>query len=144
MTSFVQLNHGWNAEPNAPMPEVTVDGDMLRLEFTANGFQFPDFGEEERVSLLFRGIRRYRLGPTNDEGWDLGQCRFSRFAPRWGEFYQVTGDLKLDQIPDDWHVVADSLGSEAKHYLFYLRDETFECTADSWEFVRGQVIDQSR
>ena len=137
MTHFLLLNDGWNAEPNAPTPEVTVDGDTVRLEFTANGLQFPDFAQYERISLLFRKARRYRLGPTNDEGWLLGQCRFSRLAPAWGEFYEVRGDLKLDHCPDDWHVVSDAPGPEAKHFLFYLRDETFECAADSWEFLRG-------
>jgi hypothetical protein len=29
------------------------------------------------------------LGRTNDEGWYLGQCRFSKVAPTWGEFYHV-------------------------------------------------------
>ena len=38
MTDFLQLNDGWNAEPNAPTPEVIVDGDTVRLEFTANSF----------------------------------------------------------------------------------------------------------
>ncbi len=136
MTSFVQLNRGWNAEPNDPTPEVTVEGNTLTLEFTANGYQFLDFGQTERVCLVFRGAFRYRLGPTNDEGWLRGQCRFSGLAPQWGEFYEVRGDLKLDQIPDDWHVISDSPSDEASHYLFYLRDETFECTAMSWELFR--------
>ena len=139
MTTFEKLNHGWNAEPNGPMPEVTVDGSTLRLEFTANGYQFPDYGETERLSLIFSGTRRYRLGPTNDEGWLLGQCRFSRLAPGWGEFYQVRGDLKLDGIPDEWQVLPEPASDAARHYLFYFRDDTFECTAMSWELVRGEV-----
>ena len=120
------------------MPEVTVAGSEVRLDFTANGYQFPDFGKTERVCLLFRETLRYRLGPTNDEGWLRSQCRFGQGAP-WGEFYEVQGDLKLDLIPDEWHVISEALGAEAKHYLFYLRDETFECTANSWEFLRGEV-----
>jgi hypothetical protein len=45
---------------------------------------------------------RYRLGNTNDEGWYRGQCRFSKLAPAWGEFYEVEGDPLMDKAPDDW------------------------------------------
>ncbi len=122
------------------MPEVTVEESTVTLEFTANGLQFPDFGVDERVRLLFHGARQYRLGPTNDEGWLRGQCRFSLLAPDWGEFYEVLGDVKLNQMPDDWHFISDSLSDKSSHYLFYLRDETFECTATSWEFVRDPSL----
>lgn len=139
MTKFVQLNDGWNAEPNAPHPKVTIDGDTVRLDLTANGFQFPDFAEEERVCLIFRAAQRYRLGPTNDEGWYKGQCRFSQAAPAWGEFYEVQGDLKLDEVSDEWHHISDANDEATNHYLFYLRDETFECSALSWELRCGQT-----
>ena len=56
-----------------------------------------------------------------------------------GEFCEVRGDLKLDQLPDEWHVLLEVWSDEDKHYLFYLRDETFECTASSWDFVRGGI-----
>jgi hypothetical protein len=69
----------------------------------------------------------------NDEGWYLGQCRFSKIAPAWGEFYEVDGDLKLESVPNDWIVVGPESRTTAKHFLFYLRDQTFECDAESIE-----------
>ena len=77
-TTFRKLNEGWNAEPNAPDPEVTVCGDDVLLSFVLNPFQFPQFAEEQRGLLRFNGCQRYRLGPTNDEGWYRGQCRTSK------------------------------------------------------------------
>ena len=126
--SFLRLNIGWNAEPNAPDPQVEVQGDDIILAFYMNAFQFPEFAEEERGYLRFVNCARYRIGPTNDEGWYRGQCRFSKIAPDWGEFYEVSGDPKSCEGPTGWHVLSTDT-SERHHFLFYLRDETFECLA---------------
>lgn len=136
MTTFVQLNHGWNADPNSPEPQVTVvDGDVV-VTFFVNAFQFPEFTEGTKATIRFKSCQRYRIGSTNDEGWYMGKCRFSKLAPKWGEFYQLTGDpdLLLLLAPNDWSVVQPKTGGESmEHYLFYFRDETFECVARSWE-----------
>jgi len=133
MTTFQQLNHGWNAEPNAPDPGVVVEGADVVVTFRMNSFQFPEFSPEDVGRLRFISCRRYRLGSTNDEGWYRGQCRFSKLAPRWGEFYEVGGDLRLAECPDNW--VGVSLEAEgSRHFLFYFRDEEFECDASDWSF----------
>ncbi|MEM0967657.1 MAG: hypothetical protein AAGJ81_16030 [Verrucomicrobiota bacterium] len=132
-TSFTQLNTDWNAEPNAPYPEVKIEGDKLELIFDLNYLQFCQFSEDQKGRIEFDGVIRYRLGQTNDEGWYDGQCRFSKIAPNWGEFYLIEGDSRMSESPDDWVIVGES-DSERNHYLFYLRDETFECVAESWRF----------
>ena len=101
-TSFVVLNDGWNADPNAPEPLIERHGSDLRLSFRINAFQYPQFAEGQVASIRFLGCWRHRLGATNDEGWYMGQCRFSRLAPAWGEFYEVTGDLLLEAKPLEW------------------------------------------
>jgi len=131
-TRFVKLNE-WNAEPNAPSPVVARSGNNIVLEFRLNPFQYKQFSEGDRGRLVFRNCWRYRLGGTNDEGWYLGQCRFSSVAPAWGEFYQLQGDLKLESSPDDWLVLGPEPQAPAKHFLFYLRDQTFECDAETVE-----------
>ena len=131
-TRFVKLNSDWNAEPNAPDPRAYADGPDVVLDFRANSFQFPKFAAGQPLRLRFRGASRYRLGGTNDEGWYRGQCRFSGIAPAWGEFYEVSGDLKLDQCPKDWMDVAAPSPTGLRHFLFYLRDHTFECAAADW------------
>ena len=130
-TRFIKLNDGWNAEPNAPAPAVFRSGDNVTLEFDLNAFRYKDFVEGDRGRLVFRGCWRYRLSSTNDEGWYLGQRRFSNIAPEWGQFYEVQGDLKFESSPTDWLVVGPEPQSPAKHFLFYLRDQTFECDAES-------------
>jgi hypothetical protein len=131
MPSFKQLNHGWNAEPNAPAPQIRLCGPDLLLRFILNAFQFQQFEEDEVGVLRFHDCLRYRLGPTNDEGWSRGQCRYSGTAPAWGKFYELTGeDPSLDE-PTDWIMVREAAGA-ARHFLFYLRDDTFECISSDW------------
>ena len=97
-----------------------------------NAFLFSQFVEGTRAKLVFRNCWRHRLGPTNDEGWYLGQCGFSSMAPAWGEFYKVEGDLLLGAKQEDW-VTLDAPEPGSRHYLFYFRDATFECDATSFE-----------
>jgi hypothetical protein len=130
-TRFIKLNDDWNAEPNSPAPAVAPSGNDVVLEFRLNRFQFTQFSEGDRGRLVFRNCWRYRLGGTNDEGWYLGQCRFSKVAPAWGEFYEVLGDLKLESSPDDWVLLGAEPHAPTKHFLFYLRDHTFECDAET-------------
>jgi len=134
-THFTQLNHGWNAEPNAPHIEVRIDGNTVTLSFRANPYQFPEFVEGQIIRLRFIDVWRYGIGDVNDEGWYRGQCRFSNLAPSWGEFYEVFGDLKLEQFDADWHVVSETPRKGVRHFLFYCRDSNFECDAVSWERV---------
>ncbi|RQO55617.1 hypothetical protein DBR47_20410 [Paucibacter sp. KBW04] len=133
MAKFVQLNNGWNADPNAPEPSVLVVGPDTFVTFYVNAFQFPKFSEGTKATLRFKNCQRFRDGPTNDEGWLMGECRFSRLAPAWGEFYAVSGAPDLLSAPQDWIINADAPRSgQATHFLFYFKDETFECVADDW------------
>jgi hypothetical protein len=125
---FYRLNEGWNADPNAPYPTVEVVGEDIVLRFRVNPFQYPEFHRGELGVLRFVECERYRLGSPNDEAWYMGQCRFSKLAPAWGEFYLVQGVDESLSTPDDWNVVGSNSGAK-KHFLFYFRDETFECLA---------------
>jgi len=128
-TKFYRLNEDWNAEPNAPNPIVAIEGRDIVLRFLVNPFRYPGSNEDDCGILRFIRCERYRLGPTNDEGWYSGQCRFSKLAPAWGEFYVVEGDEALLEAPMDWSFVGPRSGAE-RHYLFYFRDKTFECVAE--------------
>ncbi len=130
---FIKLNEGWNAEPNAPDPTVKVSRTDVLLEFSLNPFRFPECDADDRGTLRFSACSRYRLGGTNDEGWYRGQCRYSQIAPAWGEFYEISGtDVRVNE-PKDWQII-DEASNSSRHFLFYLRDGTFECIAMDWRF----------
>lgn len=130
--AFRQLNTGWNADPNVPEPSVAVAGRDALLRFDLNAFQFSDFREGDVGLIRFEGCRCYRLGNTNDEGWYRGQCRYSKVAPAWGEFYELIGPDDLANQPKDWVNLASQHAE--RHFLFYFKDSTFECFAADWMF----------
>lgn len=132
--SFAKLNLDWNAEPNAPDPRVSVDGNTAHLRFCLNHMAYAAT-EGEEGHLAFPDCHMWRLGSTNDEGWHRGQCRYSAYAPAWGEFYELTGPDTLSG-PQDWHELA---ADGRRHFLFYFRDQTFECFAADWHFSRGRA-----
>ena len=142
-TTFTKLSIDWNAEPNSPDPTVTVAGRDVLLAFYMNAFQFARFNEEDMGILRFENCRRYRLAPTNEEGWYQGQCRFSKMAPAWGEFYEVSGDLLLDRCPEDWVDIGPRTSAQ-KHFLFYLRDHQFESDAESWTLTIQNSLEHNR
>jgi len=134
--TFRRLNEGWNADPNAPDPHVidVLERLEVNLLFEVNFLFYKAFRPFDLGILRFSGCRRWRLGETNDTGWSRGQCRYSKLAPDWGEFYELVGHDPLRDLPDDWHEMAALDGTE-RHFLFYLRDETFECLAVDWSFA---------
>lgn len=131
---FIKLNQGWNADPNSPQEKVYTENSSVILEFTVNPWVYAGFEEDERARLIFKSCSKYRLGVTNDEGWYQGKCRYGYQAPDWGEFYMVKEPSPIAMPVYDWLNVGSS--ASKNHYLFYLRDNTFECTADSYEFQR--------
>jgi len=133
--TFERLNHGWNAEPNAPDEQVTVSGTTVRLTFFLNPWAY-EADEDEKGCLTFEQCSMWRLGATNDEGWYAGQCRYGKAAPAWGEFYELLGEDEHRLAPTDWHGITP-MTPEQRHFLFYLRDNTFECLAGKWRFERG-------
>lgn len=134
---FEQLNSGWNADPNAPELQVTVCGTDVRISFYLNAFQFEQFTEGEKARITFYRCRQYRNGPPNEEGFYVhGQSRFQKYGVKWGEFYLVHNSDWEHDFPDP--VPVGETSGPMKHYLFYLKDETFECIAEGYriEFTK--------
>lgn len=135
--TFERLNNNWNAEPNAPSEEVMVRGATVSLTFVLNPWRY-EATEGEKGILTFEQCSLWRLGATNDEGWHLGLCRYSRVAPAFGEFYELLGDDDQRFAATDWHEL-EPLAARKRHFLFYLKDNTFECFATDWRFERGSA-----
>jgi hypothetical protein len=131
--SFQKLNDDWNADPNGPDPIADASGPDLLLRFLLNSFVFEQFSFGDKGVLRFVNCSRYRLGRTNMDGWYYGQCRYSKIAPEWGEFYEITGEDPYLDEPSDW-VTINKGSNSSRHFLFYFRDETFECIAADWAF----------
>jgi hypothetical protein len=131
---FIHLNEGWNAEPNSPGEEISIENGELHLVFLANPWAYEGYDEGQRIELVFHSPEKYRLGNTNDEGWYYGQCRYEKLAPNWGEFYQVNGTHSKVKPAEDWVHLSKENGEN--HYLFYFKDNTFECVASSYDKIQ--------
>jgi len=154
MLKFVklQLGQGWVAEPNAPEPQVLVEGSSVTVRFRAyrGGARQQADGYFRALSLFsktsskfdetwgtlrFVGCSRWRWDSTNDHEWHKvdGHGRYSGVAPRWGEFYELIGpDPDRDAV--SWEKIgADTVSS--RHFLYYFRDETLEFMAEEWSFI---------
>ena len=133
MTDYTRLNEGWNAEPNAPDVRITCEGDALRVSFILNSFVFPGYEHGQRATLTFPQCTRYRFGPPNDEGWYAGAHGLAD-PPPWGEFYEIAPAVKRTNAVNDWVTgpAIATAGQSGRHFLFYFRDDTFECEAADW------------
>lgn len=130
---FEQLNLGWNAEPNAPEVEITVLGNDVIVVFFLNAFLYDEFNEGDKAKLTFHDCMQYRCGNPNDEGFYIyGQSRFKSFGVKWGEFYLVRGSNWKEEFPD-LIFVSNQPHDRLNHYLFYFKDETFECIAKNFD-----------
>lgn len=131
---FKQLNKKWEAEPNASDPRIIIEENKLILRFYLNAFIYSD-NEEDVGSLELDNCYMYRLGATNDEGFYKGECRFSDSGIEWGEFYLLEDSGWEDPFPSDRIYKNKNIDKKIlKHYLFYFRDETFECMASGYNF----------
>lgn len=108
-------------------------GNDLVLEFELNPFVCETYKAGDPGFIRFTSVSRYRFTNINDEGWYLGQCRFSALAPEWGEFYQVTGAFRAEEQGAEWTLAGQGPSADC-NFLFYFRDNSFECSARNWSF----------
>lgn len=135
--TFEQLNIGWNAEPNSPEVQIEVIDSDVVIRFYLNAFMYENFSEGDKAILVFHNCLQYRVGSPNDEGFFCyGQSRYKKYGIKWGEFYLIHNSDWEIAFPDPIRV--GDVEGEKKHYLFYFRDETFECIASDYsiEFCR--------
>lgn len=129
---YKQLSIGWNADPVSPEVKVKIQDYGLLLEIGLNYFAFKDYKEGDRVEIFFKGCSKYTLNSCNDEGYYFGQYRIKPSQLPWGEFYEITGGADTN-FPEP--VVLSPEKENQKHFIFFFKDETFECLADNFSLT---------
>ena len=84
-----------------------------------------------KAIITFKYCSKYSLNTCNDEGYYCGQYRIKPDELLWGEFYEITGGLNKD-LPKPV-IVHSNDNKEKRHFIFFFKDETFECLADDYE-----------
>lgn len=106
------------------------------MTFLLNPFVYQHIDEGEKGTLAFFGVYAYRSGATNEEGYNRGEFRFKNEQLPWGEFYELADSKCKNDFPDDKVILNDSINqNKLRHFIFFLRDETFECLALDYQFT---------
>ncbi|RUV04176.1 hypothetical protein EOB36_03885 [Mesorhizobium sp. M6A.T.Cr.TU.017.01.1.1] len=129
--SFRHLNPNWNAEPNAPDVELVVEGDTVQISFLLKPLAH-DAEEGESATLRFVGCSRWQWDASDDRAWFAGEGRYSNQAPKWGAFYEVTGESRAT---DDWEILAPD-SPNSRHFVLCFRDDIIEFVARDWSLTR--------
>ena len=129
---FIKLNNGWNAEPNAPCPVIKINGSDLLLSFYMNCYE--GYGKNDIGILNFHNCVQFRLGTLNDEGFYRYGDIYKQHGVDWGWFYRIVGSDWKKKFDDPIYIENNSVFKEYNHYLFYFRDEDFECIATNYDF----------
>ncbi|MBL9050230.1 MAG: hypothetical protein JNK19_08985 [Tabrizicola sp.] len=129
LPTFTRLNEDWNAHPKDVGLRLEESGNELIARMKPNPYAYRQFENVHEIAVSFLNCSRYRVTSVNDEGWYLGHCRFSGLAPNWGEFYEVSGNTRDNMNSTSWIKMK---GVGAKHFHFYLKDETLEIKAQDW------------
>ena len=131
--NYNKLNKDWNADPNAPEVTIEVKESTVMLDFYLDGFVY-NFKEGQRGKLTFMNCHKYSFNSMNDEGYFREQYRYKHEELPWGEFYELKTNWETD-FPKDAEVLnLNPNRLNLKHYIFFLRDDTFECVAENYSF----------
>ena len=134
---YKQLNIDWNAEPNAPEIKMTVEHTTVTLEFFLNYFVYDSFQEDEKGILTFNRVHKFSLNSMNEEGYFREQYRYKESDLPWGEFYELESDWQNDFPKNNLILLPNRDNKPLKHFIFFFKDNTFECVAESYEFKSG-------
>lgn len=133
---FTKVTIDWNAEPNAPETIINVEGDTVTLEFYLNYFVHDQFKEGDRGRITFSNCHKYYFGGPNDEGYVMGQHRYSDAELPFGQLYVLKTDWKTDFPVNSKILNVNIEPKELHHFIFFLKERTFECVATDYRFER--------
>jgi hypothetical protein len=137
---YIQITNDWNADPVSPEIELKVDGIDLIMDIYLNHFQFDKYQEGDKVKIRFKNCAEYSLNTCNDEGFYYGQYRIKPTELEWGEFYEIKSGLDR-RLPNPIKKIQND-NSDKKHFIFFFKDETFECLASDYylDFYNEKVL----
>ena len=129
----IQLNNDWNADPNAPEVQLSVENDTVRLGFFLNYFLYERFKKDDKAIVIFKNCHKYSFNSMNDEGYFMGQYRYKNHDLPWGEFYMLDTDWSKD-FPVRYNtLIQNPEKDKLNHYIFFFKDNTFECLAENFD-----------
>ncbi len=130
---YVQITIDWNADPVSPDVKLSVDGSDLLLTIFLNYYAFDNFKEGDKVKIIFQNCSEYSFNTCNDEGYYYSQYRTNPNELPWGEFYEIKSGLNRNFPKPITKLTSDSTSN--RHFIFFFKDETFECLAENYKLI---------
>ncbi|MBL8015555.1 MAG: hypothetical protein JNK26_05215 [Candidatus Doudnabacteria bacterium] len=130
-----KLDFGYFPDPNTTDLKDNItqhDGEVV-LEFPLNHLVTKDLGETSRGRLTFSLVTKHVYGPPNDEGFYIHYKNIFDYPVlgfKVDELYEVTG-LQNEFGKENAQLLNDPTN---KHYIFFVKEGTFQCVAQSWKF----------
>ena len=128
---YVRITTNWNAHSVSPEIELQLQGLNLLMTIFLNAYVFDGFEEGDKANILFKNCSKYSLNICNDEGYYYGQYRTNPSELPWGEFYEIKSGLDREFPEPIVNLTMDN--SNKRHFIFFFKDETFECLAEDFQ-----------
>lgn len=142
---FKKIDLPFEPEPNVARPYIKKNNNDIELKFAIKNL---DWSEEFR-SMIFKNCIKYRIGSPNEDGfYSYGieenvkndSIYYKKNFPNleFNTFYEVQGIPWKETLPGKETVIVQNIDAEQlnfKHYVFFMKDGTFECLADKFEIV---------
>jgi hypothetical protein len=130
-----KLNRNYASDPNVAEPQLVIYGNKVRVRFQLNSFIYA-VPEESYGEVVFTDCMAFRVGKPNDEGYykylEHSIWNAEKFPNiEWDSLYKVT-NLPLDYY-SDFYKLEDIEENSLTHFVFFMKEGTFECLATSYE-----------
>lgn len=131
--TYTQFTIDWNADPNSPGVELVIGGTSVLIDFFVNYFIYDNFNEGDKAKITFFHCHKYCFNSMNDEGYFMGQYRYKYTDLPWGQFYKLNTDWETD-FPVGQITLNETVDKrKLHHYIFFFKDNTFECVAENYQ-----------
>lgn len=127
---YEQISVGWNANPVSPDIILEISGDDLIIDIYLNYYVYEGYRQGDKVKIIFKNCASYSLNSCNDEGYYYGQYRIKPNQLPWGEFFEIKSGVDRN-FPKPVTLI-DIDKENKRHFIFFFKDETFECLADDY------------
>lgn len=137
-----KLNKNWSAEPSVPLETIKRTDDGIEVNFLLNSLPYEYIEEGEKGKLEFYDVYAYRKTASNLEEISKRKIPLKVDQIPLGDFYELLDSKWKTDFPTDKIVVDESKKtSKLRHFLFFLKDSTFECLASDYSYRYNIEID---
>lgn len=137
-----KLNKNWSAEPSVPPETIKQTDDGIEVNFVLNSLPYEYIEDGEKGKLEFYDVFAYRKAASNSEEISKRKIPLKVDQIPLGDFYELLDSKWKTDFPTDKIIVDETKKtSKHRHFIFFLKDATFECLASDFSYRYNIEID---